>query len=134
MKKSKAIILIHGNFVNNLTWAEWKKYYEGGKIKETRRFSLGKKTGDYIAWWPNGSKQLHYFFIDDEYEGNCKEWNEKGLLTKDMNYKKSKEEGLQRWWYDNGKIKANYFIKGGRRYGLLGTKNCINVSDSIFKN
>ena len=25
----------------------------------------------------------------------------------------------------------NYVIKNNRRYGLLGTKNCINVSDSI---
>ena len=28
--------------------------------------------------------------------------------------------------------KSNYFIKNDRRYGLLGTKNCENVSDSIF--
>ena len=28
MQKSKNIILIHGNFVNDVTWAEWKKYYE----------------------------------------------------------------------------------------------------------
>lgn len=28
MAKSKTIILIHGNFVNNTSWAEWKKYYE----------------------------------------------------------------------------------------------------------
>ena len=28
MKKSKTIILIHGNFVNDATWAEWKHYYE----------------------------------------------------------------------------------------------------------
>lgn len=28
MKKSKTIILIHGNFVNDLSWAEWKTYYE----------------------------------------------------------------------------------------------------------
>ncbi|MCU7551431.1 alpha/beta hydrolase [Chitinophagaceae bacterium LB-8] len=26
--KSKTIVLIHGNFVNNKTWAEWKLYYE----------------------------------------------------------------------------------------------------------
>jgi antitoxin component YwqK of YwqJK toxin-antitoxin module len=50
-----------------------------------------------------------------------------------LNYQKGHEEGEQKWWYDNGKIKANYIIKDGRRYGLLGTKNCINVSDSIFK-
>jgi pimeloyl-ACP methyl ester carboxylesterase len=28
MKKSKTIVLIHGNFVNDASWAEWKQYYE----------------------------------------------------------------------------------------------------------
>lgn len=28
MTKSKSIILIHGNFVNNHSWSEWKKHYE----------------------------------------------------------------------------------------------------------
>ena len=73
-----------------------------------------------------------YVFVNDEYEGTCREWSSDGLLVKEMNYLKGHEEGSQRWWYDNGKIKANYIIKQGRRYGLLGTKNCMNVSDSIF--
>jgi pimeloyl-ACP methyl ester carboxylesterase len=28
MAKSKTIVLIHGNFVNEKTWADWKQYYE----------------------------------------------------------------------------------------------------------
>ncbi len=28
MKKSKTIVLVHGNFVNNKTWDAWKAYYE----------------------------------------------------------------------------------------------------------
>jgi len=28
MAKSKTIILVHGNFVNNRSWANWKSYYE----------------------------------------------------------------------------------------------------------
>ena len=28
MSKSKTIVLVHGNFVNNHTWNEWKQYYE----------------------------------------------------------------------------------------------------------
>ncbi|POY36075.1 alpha/beta hydrolase [Solitalea longa] len=28
MAKSKSIILIHGNFVNNTSWTDWKGYYE----------------------------------------------------------------------------------------------------------
>lgn len=28
MSKSKTIVLVHGNFVNDLTWNDWKNYYE----------------------------------------------------------------------------------------------------------
>ena len=28
MAKSKTIVLIHGNFVNNTSWAEWKRHFE----------------------------------------------------------------------------------------------------------
>ncbi len=138
-----AIFTLHTNQIDTLEInmylqgkenGEWKKYYEKGKRKEIREFVSGKKTGDYIAWWENGNKRLQYTFVNDEYAGNCREWNETGMLVKEMNYIKGHEEGIQRWWYDNGKIKANYVITDGRRYGLLGTKNCINVSDSVFKN
>jgi antitoxin component YwqK of YwqJK toxin-antitoxin module len=122
------------NYLNGKEDGEWKKFYPSKKIKEKRYFANGQKTGEYNAWWQNGNKQLQYIFLSGEYEGTCKEWSETGILNKIMNYKAGHEDGPQQWWYDNGKIKANYIIKDGRRYGLLGTKNCINVSDSIFKN
>jgi antitoxin component YwqK of YwqJK toxin-antitoxin module len=122
------------SYKNGKEHGEWKKFYEKGILKEKREFTNGMKTGEFIAWWENGKQRLHYLFINDEYDGTCREWNEDGLLIKEMNYKKGYEEGTQRCWYENGKIKANYIITGGRRYGLLGTKNCKNVSDSIFKN
>ena len=28
MTQPKTIVLIHGNFVNNNSWTEWKRYYE----------------------------------------------------------------------------------------------------------
>jgi antitoxin component YwqK of YwqJK toxin-antitoxin module len=120
-------------FINGLENGEWKKWYPGHQIKEIRFFDNGKKVGVYTIYWENGNKQLEYHFVNDEYEGLCREWNEAGNLTRGMNYVKGHEEGSQKWWYDNGKIKANYVIINGRRFGLLGTKNCINVSDSIFK-
>lgn len=122
------------NYYNGKEDGEWKKYYPSKKIREKRYFKDGSKTGEYLVWWENGNKQLQYFFEADEYEGVCKEWSETGFLNKIMTYKKGHEDGHQQWWYDNGKIKANYVIIDGRRYGLLGTKNCVNVSDSIFKN
>jgi antitoxin component YwqK of YwqJK toxin-antitoxin module len=122
------------SYFNGKEDGEWKKFYPSKKIREKRFFKDGYKTGKFLAWWENGNMQMQYFFEDDEYEGVCKEWSEKGMLNKIMTYKKGHEEGHQQWWYDNGKIKANYVIIDGRRYGLLGTKNCVNVADSIFKN
>lgn len=122
------------NYINGKEDGEWRKYYPNQRLKEKRHFTNGFKTGELTAWWENGNKKLQYFFVADEYTGTCREWNENGLLVKQMNYLSGQEEGAQQCWYDNGKIKANYIIKDGRRFGLLGTKNCINVSDSIFKN
>jgi antitoxin component YwqK of YwqJK toxin-antitoxin module len=121
------------SWLNGKEAGEWTKYYETGNLRERKTFENGRKTGELIAWWPNGNKQLHYRFFNDEYEGTCREWNEAGKLVKEMNYKAGHEAGPQQSWYDNGRIRANYVIENGRRYGLLGTKNCVNVSDSIFK-
>ena len=48
-----------------------------------------------------------------------------------MNYIKGKEVGRQQLWYDDGGVRSNYVMLNNRRYGLLGTKNCVNISDEI---
>ncbi|MBK0382337.1 hypothetical protein I5M32_05125 [Pedobacter sp. SD-b] len=112
----------------------WRKYSIKGTLTESRFFVNGAKEGELKAWWPDGKRKLDYHFQNDEYEGNYKEWNYNGQLILNLNYHKGYEEGVEQMFYDNGNIRANYIIKNGRRFGLLGTKNCVNVSDSIFKN
>lgn len=77
-------------------------------------------------------KKIEVTVSNDEYTGDFKEWIASGLLIKHFHYKNGQEDGSQQLFYENGKIKANYVIINGKRYGLLGTKNCKNVSDSIF--
>ena len=112
----------------------WKKFYPGGKPMSIRFFDNGKKVGNFHAWWPNGKPQFAYHFEDGEYEGKYREWNEAGVLVNERTYKKGYEEGVQKQFYDDGRIRSNYVMIDGKRYGLLGTKNCVNVTDSIFKN
>jgi antitoxin component YwqK of YwqJK toxin-antitoxin module len=119
-------------FLNGKEHGMWKQFYEGGLQKEIRYFDHGKKIGDYFGWWENGKQKFIYHFEDDEYVGTCREWSNTGLLLRELNYKAGHEEGPQKVWYTNGNIKSNYVIVDGRRYGLLGTKHCINVSDSVF--
>lgn len=112
----------------------WMQFYPNGELKEVRHFRHGQKQGDYTGWWMGGQKRLSYHFVDGEYQGTCCEWNQSGILIKKMTYQQGYEVGPQQMWYGDGKIKANYVMKDGRRFGLLGTKNCNNVSDSIFSN
>lgn len=120
------------SFKDGREHGDWKEFYPGHILKEKRSFTNGKKTAHYLAYWPNGKQQLDYFFEDDEYQGTCREWMDDGTLIKEMNYNKGHEAGSQKAWYGNGKVRSNYTVINGRRFGLLGTKNCKNVSDSIF--
>lgn len=133
-KSNQGTTLFSQSYKNGKEDGVWKKFYDNGQLAEQRIFKNGKKSDSLIAFWPNGTKHLLYRFKDGEYEGTCSEWNQQGILIKEMNYQKGQETGSQKIFYDNGSIKANYKVINGRQYGLIGTKNCINVSDSIFNN
>jgi antitoxin component YwqK of YwqJK toxin-antitoxin module len=110
-----------------------RHYYGGGKPKAFRYYVRGRKEGEHHGWFENGARQFVYHFKNDMFEGNQKEWLINGQQYSDLNYIKGMESGSQKVWYENGKIKTNYTIINNRRYGLLGTKNCVNAVDSIFK-
>jgi len=111
---------------------KWIQYFPGHVLKEFRTFERGKKTGAFVQYFPTGKKQQAYHFQNDEYQGLASEWNERGVLIREMHYVAGHEEGSQKLFYDNGQIRANYVMKDGRRFGLLGTKNCVNVSARLF--
>jgi antitoxin component YwqK of YwqJK toxin-antitoxin module len=109
-----------------------KKWYPNGQLMEERSYSKGTKNGLQTAYWENGAKKFEFVASEDAYEGEFKEWNTEGNLIHLANYENGQESGPQKLWDEEGKIRANYVIVKGKRYGLLGTKNCKNVSDSIF--
>jgi antitoxin component YwqK of YwqJK toxin-antitoxin module len=113
---------------------KWIQYFPGHVLKEFRTFDQGKKTGAFVQYFPTGKKQQVYHFQNDEYQGVASEWNESGVLIREMHYAAGHEEGSQKLFYDNGQVRANYVMKNGRRFGLLGTKNCVNVSAARLLN
>ncbi len=109
-----------------------RKWFPNHQLMEFRLYKFGRKNGKQLAYWDNGNKRFDFVAKDDAYEGEMKEWTIDGKLFHLAHYVNGQEEGIQKMWYENGKIRANYVILNGKRYGLLGTKNCKNVSDSIF--
>lgn len=129
---NKDTVLI-ATYYNGKEHGEWKRFYANGHLQELRYYNQGVKTNTLNRWWPNGQMQFVCTFKNGEYEGALEEWNENGQLTQQMHYTDGHEEGSQKMYYDNGKIRSNYIVTNGKRTGLLGTKNCVNASDSIFK-
>ena len=121
------------SYKNGVKNGVWKKYYPDNSLKEVRQFVNGKKEGNFLGYYSGGAKNFVFQFMNGEYNGTNKIWDNKGLLIELGNFKKGYELGVQKTWYLNGKIKSNYIIKNNRRYGLLGTKNCINASKDFIK-
>lgn len=119
------------SYLNGIEEGVHKSWYANTQLSEERFYHLGKKEGTHRAWWEDGKIQTIYQISNDEYSGIFKEWNREGHLIKFFHYKNGQEEGSQKLYYDNGSIRSNYIIISGRRYGLLGTKNCKNVKNNI---
>ena len=119
------------SYLNGLEEGTHKKWHPNKQLLEKRFYRNGKKEGIHKAWWDNGKKQYEYQISNDEYTGEFKEWNRDGLLIKFFHYKNGQEDGSQTLYYENGSIRSNYVIVKGRRFGLLGTKNCRNVKESL---
>lgn len=119
------------SYLNGLEEGTHKKWYPNKQLFEERFYRNGKKEGTHKAWWDNGNKQYEYQISNDVYTGEFKEWNQDGRLIKIFHYKNGQEEGSQKLFYENGSIRSNYVIVNGRRFGLLGTKNCRNVKENL---
>jgi antitoxin component YwqK of YwqJK toxin-antitoxin module len=111
-----------------------RRWYPGRKLNEERFFINGKKEGMHMGWWPDGKPKFIFSASDNEYEGEFKEWNNTGVLIKQFHYHNGQEEGSQRLWWNDGSVRANYVIKKGKKYGLIGLKLCNNPYDSVNKN
>mgnify|MGYP001610532338 CR=1 FL=1 len=121
------------SYFNGVEEGTQKKWYTGNLLTEERFYINGKKEGVHKGCWPDGKPKFLFTALNDEYEGEFKEWYASGLLAKQFHYVNGKEEGSQRLWWDNGTVRANYVIKKGKKYGLIGLKLCANPNDSVNK-
>ncbi|MCP4438386.1 MAG: hypothetical protein GY810_05525 [Aureispira sp.] len=94
-----------------------------------RYYNHGLKEGQHKGWWANGQLKFDYQFLAGEHHGTAQAWYESGQLYKLFNYLHGKEEGRQQMWTEEGEYKANYVIKNGRRYGLIGSKPCYTIEE-----
>ena len=121
------------SYFNGVEEGFQRKWYPDKQLAEERFYINGKKEGIHRTWWPDGKQKMFFEAYGDEYDGEFKEWYSSGLLGKFFHYANGQEEGSERLWWDNGTVRANYVIRDGKKYGLIGLKTCVNPNDSVFK-
>lgn len=114
-------------FYNGREEGIMKSYYANHKPEQERLFVNGKKEGIHRGWWPDGKLKFEYYFDNDEHNGTAKEWFSNSTPYRIFTYEAGHEEGRQQMWWDNGTIRANYVVKDGKQYGLIGRKLCKNT-------
>jgi antitoxin component YwqK of YwqJK toxin-antitoxin module len=103
-----------------------RSWWPGEKKKAERFYTNGRKEWRHTGWWENGRVKFEYNFSNDELEGSSREWYENGKPFHFATYEKGHEAGRQQLWWDDGRMRANYFVKDGEQFGLIGRKICIN--------
>jgi antitoxin component YwqK of YwqJK toxin-antitoxin module len=120
-----------GSYLNGVEEGVFKKWYRNNQLGEYRTYHLGKKVGKHVGFWEDGQPKFDFNFIAGELHGESNEWYPNGQAYKAFHYKMGYENGSQKMWWENGVIRANYLVKQGRRYGLIGLKLCMTPQDSI---
>jgi antitoxin component YwqK of YwqJK toxin-antitoxin module len=120
-----------GSYLNGMEEGVFKKWYRNNQLGEYRTYHAGKKVGKHVGFWEDGRHKFEFNFIAGELHGESNEWYPNGQAYKAFHYKMGYENGSQKMWWENGIIRANYVVKQGRRYGLIGLKLCMTPQDSI---
>jgi antitoxin component YwqK of YwqJK toxin-antitoxin module len=114
-------------YLNGLQEGSTRRWYPNKQLMEERFYVQGGKEGNQKGWWEDGKPQFIYHFVNDEYEGLVTEWFNTGKLYRQFHYEKGYETGSEKMWWADGTIRANYVVKDGQLYGLMGRKICINT-------
>lgn len=121
-KKNKKYIKY---YQKGLLHGEVQKWHVNGNLAERRFYKKGKKIKIHKGWWPDQKNKFEYHFNKEgNYHGSVLNWHTNGLLEKAFHYNNGYEEGSQKMWWPNGKIRANYVVVNGDRFGLIGLKKC----------
>ncbi|MFT6828546.1 MAG: antitoxin component YwqK of YwqJK toxin-antitoxin module [Roseivirga sp.] len=123
-------LISKAGYINGKREGKAEQFTENGNLLERRFYASNKKVGFHEAWWPNEQKKFEYTFVDGLHHGEYKEWQINGTPYKVFHYVMGFEDGSQKMWDSDGSIRANYVVRNGHRYGLVGLKNCKSVESN----
>lgn len=111
-----------------------KTWFSSGNPKESGYYINGVKNGLHTVFYDNGKLKFTCTYKTGEFDGSFCQWYENGSPYQQKNYFEGSESGSQKTWNRDGSLYSNYVVKDGRKYGLTGTKHCLNAETDANQN
>ena len=100
--------------------------YNNGQLRSQLNYAHGVMHGAQQGWHYNGQLSYSYKAKKGTPVGEYKEYFPSGQLQINKRYEAGKVVKNKIYNID-GRVIANYLIKDGRTYGLMGSSTCITV-------
>ncbi len=123
--KNDTITLYRVSYLKGIKHGKEERFYFDGLPASQRFYTNGKKVGVHKGWWSNQQpKFITHFDNAGNLTSTQREWLSNGMLIKELHFANGNEKGWQKSWDINGKIKSNYVVINGERFGLIGYNKC----------
>ena len=89
-----------GDTLDGARTGEWTAWYNNGTTWSIGAYEKGKKIGLWKYWYRNGKKWSELNLV----EGLCFSWYQNGGKEKEGSVKDGKNEGLWQYWHPNSEL------------------------------
>ncbi|MFN3848966.1 MAG: toxin-antitoxin system YwqK family antitoxin [Spirosomataceae bacterium] len=129
-EKQAGKLIFKEGYLNGKQEGESNRWFLNGQLAEQRFYHENRKEAKHTGWWENGQKRFEYHFKTDIPVGHHQEWYPSGRVFTSFHFDdQGQPEGSQQMWFEDGKVKSNYVMKNGRRYGFYGAKGCMGKNE-----
>jgi antitoxin component YwqK of YwqJK toxin-antitoxin module/Tfp pilus assembly protein PilF len=94
-------------------------YYTNGKFRSQDSIEYGKYNSLSTDYYPNGNPARIYNYLNNQPHGRCLEYNDKGVLIREINYSNGSRHGESKYYSENGSLAETLYYYDGI---LLGVK------------
>lgn len=118
---SNGQIKVHSFYKDQQRDGTHEEWYENGKLCTRIQYSNGIKNGPAVRFFEDGTQQFDEFFVNDKHDKVQKEWHSNGNLKFQGAFAEGKKEGNHQQWDGRGVLTVDANYKADLPHGCIIT-------------
>jgi antitoxin component YwqK of YwqJK toxin-antitoxin module len=85
-----------------------------GRVKQQGSYSSGKRSGEWVSWYPDGKRRSVEHYLDGKLNGLHREYYPNGRLMDEFKYRDGIldcRDGYHKSWYEGGALKFEMEVR-----------------------